>query len=212
MPPEIPASIGRRGGGAIRWVGRTMHRLLGWRIEGALPDRRRIVAVVAPHSSNLDFLIAIGLVFSWNIRVRFIGKKEIFWFPLGVLLRWMGGIPVDRRASAGFIDQVVAEIERSDGILLGMAPEGTRRFGARWKTGFYRIAKRADAAILPVSLDWSRRVISLLPVAELTDNATADINQIIGRFAGFPRKDGRTIDLRLAGPEQPPGSEPPRAG
>ncbi|MFN0180844.1 MAG: lysophospholipid acyltransferase family protein [Gemmatimonadales bacterium] len=200
--PHLPASIGRRGGAVTRLIGRTMLRLLGWRIEGGLPDRRRIVAVVAPHSSNLDFLIAIGLVFAWNLRVRFIGKKELFWFPLGALLRWLGGIPVDRKASRGFIDQVVAEIERSDNILLGMAPEGTRKYGSRWKTGFYRIAKRADAAVLPVYLDWSRKVIGLLPPPALTDDTNADLARIVGCFAAFPRKDGRLIDLAAAVPPQ----------
>jgi 1-acyl-sn-glycerol-3-phosphate acyltransferase len=200
--PDLPASIGRRGGAVTRWVGRTMLRLLGWRVEGDLPDRRRIVAVVAPHSSNLDFLIAIGLVFSWNLRVRFVGKKELFWFPMGALLRWLGGIPVDRKASRGFIDQVVAEMERSDNILLGMAPEGTRKYGSRWKTGFYRIAKRADAAVLPVYLDWSRKVIGLLPPPPLTDDTGADLARIIGCFAAFPRKDGRLIDLATAVPPQ----------
>ena len=175
-----------------------MLRLLGWRIEGALPDRKKIVAVVAPHSSNLDFLIANGLVFSWNLAVRYIGKKELFRWPLGPIMRWLGGIPVDRKATKGFLDQVVAQLDRSDQVLLGIAAEGTRTYGAKWKTGFYWIAKRANAAIIPVSLDWSRKVIGIQPPVPITDDPDADLRTIIGLFAVYPRSDGRTIDLARA--------------
>lgn len=178
-----------------------MLRLLGWRAEGQLPDRSRIVAIVAPHSSNADFLIAIGLVFIWNLRVRYIGKKELFRFPLGPVMYWLGGIPVDRKSPAGIIDQVVAEFERSDRLLLGIAPEGTRKLGARWKTGFYRIAARADAAIVPVYLDWSRKVIGIHPPVDTTGDAVADVTAIIRIFARFPRRDGRFIDPDRAAPE-----------
>ncbi len=179
-----------------------MLRLLGWRVEGTLPDRKKIVAVVAPHSSNLDFLIAIGLVFSWNLAVRYVGKKELFRWPLGPIMRWLGGIPVDRKATKGFLDQVVAEFDRCDQILLGVAAEGTRTYGAKWKTGFYWIAKRSQAAIVPVYLDWGRKVFGILPPVPITDDAEADLRTIVGLFAEFPRQDGRTIDLaRALGPK-----------
>ena len=195
---DVPPVIARRGGAITRALGHLLLGILGWRAEGRLPDRRKIIAIVAPHSSNLDFLIAIGLVFVWNLRIRFIGKKELFRFPLGPIMRWLGGIPIDRQNPVGVIDQVVAEIDRSEQILLGIAPEGTRKRGARWKSGFYWIAKRADAAIVPVYLDWSRKVIGILPPAETTDDSKADLARIIGLFAPFPRKDGQTIDTANA--------------
>lgn len=200
---EIPASIPRRGGALTRAVGHLMLGLLGWRVEGTLPDRRKIVAIVAPHSSNLDFLIAIGLVFTWNLRVRYIGKKELFRFPLGPIMKWLGGIPIDRQNPRGVIDQVVAEIDRSDQILLGIAPEGTRTLGARWKSGFYWMATRSGAAIIPVYLDWSRRVIGILPPVETTADAKADLARIVEIFARFPRKDGRTIEVGRAVGDNP---------
>lgn len=194
----VPASLERRGGPLTRLVGRTLLRLLGWRVEGALPDRDRIVAIVAPHSTYVDFLVAIGLVFSWNLRIRFIGKKELFRFPLGAVLTRLGGIPVDRRASRGFVDQVSAEIDREGKTLLGIAPEGTRRYGARWKTGFYRIARQTNAAIVPVFLDWRRRVIGILPAVPTSGDSKADLERIVAQFVPYARKDGRTIDLARA--------------
>ncbi len=194
----VPASLARRGGPVTRWVGRLMLRSLGWRVEGSLPDQERIIAVVAPHSTYVDFLVAIGLVFSWNLRVRFIGKKELFRFPLGGILTWLGGIPVDRQASSGFVDQVAARIDREGKTLLGIAPEGTRTYGARWKTGFYRIARRTDAAIVPVFLDWGRRVIGILPAVPVSGDTKTDLARIVAQFAPYPRRDGRTIDLARA--------------
>lgn len=190
----VPASLARRGGPITRLMGQTILRLLGWRVEGTLPDRERIVAILAPHSTYVDFLIAIGLVFSWNLRIRFIGKKELFRFPLGVVLTRLGGIPVDRQASQGFVEQVVAEIDRGGKTLLGMAPEGTRRYGARWKTGFYRIARQTNAAIVPVCLDWRRRVIGILPAFAASGDPKADLRRIVEQFVPYLRKDGRTID------------------
>ncbi len=194
----VPPSLARRGGALTRWVGRALLRTLGWRVEGTLPDRDRIIAIVAPHSTYVDFLVAIGLVFSWNLRIRFIGKKELFRFPLRTILTRLGGIPVDRKASHGFVDQVAAVIDREGKTLLGIAPEGTRKYGARWKTGFYRIARQTNAAIVPVTLDWQRRIIGILPAVATSDDPKADLEQIVAQFVPFPRKDGRTIDLARA--------------
>lgn len=102
--------------------------------------------------------------------MRYIGKKELFRFPLGPLMYWLGGIAVDRKAPAGLIDQVVDEFDRSPQILLGITPEGTRTPGARWKAGFYWIARRSGAAILPVYLDWGRKVIGIWPAFDPTES------------------------------------------
>lgn len=175
-----------------------MLRVMGWRVEGRLPDVERIVAIVAPHSSYWDFIVAIALVFSWNLRVRFIAKKEIFRFPIGALLTWLGGIPVDRKASQGFVEQVVSVMDRSGTILLGIAPEGTRTYPARWKTGFYRIAKQSHGVIVPVYVDWRTRVIGILPPVTPGADLKADLPGIVAQFLPYARKDGRTIDPAAA--------------
>jgi len=198
---QLPASIGRRGGALTRLVGRLILRALGWRVEGNLPDRTKLVAVVAPHSSNWDFLVGIGLVFAWNLRVRYIGKKELFRFPLGPLMYWLGGIAVDRKAPTGLIDQVVDEFDRSPQILLGITPEGTRTPGARWKAGFYWIARRSGAAILPVYLDWGRKVIGIWPAFDPTESPQEDLAYLVAKYALIPRRDGTFLDPDRALPD-----------
>jgi 1-acyl-sn-glycerol-3-phosphate acyltransferase len=199
MVPAMPNQPGptsplpRRGNAFTRWLGRTTLRLLGWRTEGAFPDRSHLVVIAAPHSSGWDFVIGIAFMMAIGVRIRFIGKTELFRGPVGWLLRTMGGVPVDRANPEGIIDQVVGEFNRTPGMVLGLAPEGTRRHGARWKTGFYRIAAKARVPIVPGFFDWSRKTVGLLPAFAPTGDMPNDIAAIQELYASFTRRDGLTI-------------------
>lgn len=183
----------RRGNALTRWLGRLVLRALGWRTEGAFPEVPRLVVVAAPHSSNWDFVIGISFVMSLGVGVRFIGKKELFKGPMGWVLRWMGGTPVDRDQPGDVVDQVAAEFARVPRMVLGIAPEGTRRHGADWKTGFYRIAVKAGVPIVPGFFDWSRKTVGLLPPFMPSGDAATDLAAFRHLYAGFTRKDGRTM-------------------
>lgn len=152
------------------------------------------MVIAAPHSSNWDFVIGISLVAALGIRVRFIGKRELFRGPIGAWLRWMGGIPVDRDHPAGIVETVSAEFDRAPAMVLGIAPEGTRRRGAEWKTGFYRIAVRAGVPIVPGFFDWSRKVVGLLSPVTPTGNPEQDLPAIRALYRRFTRRDGTTIE------------------
>lgn len=191
--PGPPSPLPRRGNAVTRWLGRMVLRLLGWHAVGAFPDRSHLVVIAAPHSSAWDFVIGISLVMAMGVRIRFIGKTELFRGPLGWVLRWMGGIPVDRAHPEGIIDQVVAELRRAPAMVLALAPEGTRRHGARWKTGFYRIAERAGIPIVPGFFDWSRKAVGLLRPVEPTGDMDADITAIQRLYLSFTRRDGLVI-------------------
>lgn len=174
----------------MRWFGSFVLRILGWRAEGHFPDVPKLVVIAAPHSSNWDFVIGIALVMKLGIRVRFIGKAELFRPPLGWLLRWMGGVPVDRRQPGGVVDAIVALFQRSPALVLGIAPEGTRRAGAEWKTGFYRIALAAGVPVVPGFFDWSRKTVGLLPAMKPTGDAERDLATLRAQYHRFTRKDG----------------------
>lgn len=194
VPPPGDSVLPRRGGRIGRWLGRTVLRLLGWRVEGSFPEVPKLVVIAAPHSSNWDFVIGISLVAALGIRVRFIGKRELFRGPIGAWLRWMGGIPVDRDHPAGIVETVSAEFDRAPAMVLGIAPEGTRRRGAEWKTGFYRIAVRAGVPIVPGFFDWSRKVVGLLSPVTPTGNPEQDLPAIRALYRRFTRRDGTTIE------------------
>ncbi len=157
---------------------------LGWRVEGDMPNTGRFVLIVAPHTSNWDFPVGLSAKLALGLAASWVGKHTIFRWPFGVLLRRVGGIPVDRSASNDVVQQMVAEFARRPRMVFALAPEGTRKKVERWKTGFYHIAHGAAVPIVPVALDWERRTLRILPAFATTGNADADIAALRGLFKG----------------------------
>ncbi|HSB55067.1 MAG TPA: lysophospholipid acyltransferase family protein, partial [Gemmatimonadales bacterium] len=172
----------RRGGPLTQWLGRTLLRLGGWRVEGRLPDEPRFVLIVAPHTSNWDFILGLLAMFTIGIRLSWLGKHSIFRFPIVGLLRWLGGEPVDRRVHHGIVEAAIDRFRSRRQWVLGIAPEGTRKRVEQWKTGFYLIAVGADVPILPVAFDYSRRVVDLGTLFRPTGDQEADIPAIRARY------------------------------
>jgi 1-acyl-sn-glycerol-3-phosphate acyltransferase len=173
--PPLPPSAPPFGNAATRALGRVVLRLAGFRVEGTVPDIGHCVAIAAPHTSNYDLPLSLAAMFALGVRVNWLGKHTIFREPLGTLLRWLGGVPVDRGAATNTVDQAVAALRRAPRMFLGVAPEGTRSRVDRWKTGFHRIAVTAGVPIVPVCLDYSRRVVRIFPAMVPTADAEADI-------------------------------------
>ena len=189
MPiPEPSPRIPRRGGALRAALGRAILRLLGWRLEGNLPDLPKLVVIAAPHSSAWDSVLGIGLVFALRLDLHFIGKAELFRGPLGPLMRWLGGLPVDRRRPEGFVEQTVAMFAERDHLVLAVAPEGTRKPVTRWKTGFYRIALGAGVPIVPGYFDNARKAMGFGPALAPTGDAERDIAALRGFYATMPRR------------------------
>lgn len=139
--------------------GRAALGILGWQIEGQFPNVRKCVVIVAPHTSNWDFVIGIATVFALGLRGSYLGKQSLFRGLLGWFVRRTGGIPVDRNAAFGVVERVVALVRDADRIVLALAPEGTRKRVTCWKSGYYRIALGAGVPILPVAFDYSRKAV-----------------------------------------------------
>lgn len=168
--PALPPLAPHRGYGILPGLGRGWLRLVGWRIDGELPDLARCVVAVAPHSSNWDFVHAVAAVFALGLRVSFIGKHTLFRGSLGRFMRWLGGVPVDRARANGLVEDMVDAFSRTDRLWLCIAPEGTRTRVEGFKSGFYRIALEAGVPILPVALNYRERALVLLaPVEPLSD-------------------------------------------
>jgi 1-acyl-sn-glycerol-3-phosphate acyltransferase len=167
-----------------------MLRLMGWSIEGNLPNRAKLVIIAAPHSSNWDFVLGIALVFAMRLDVRFIGKTELFHGPLGALMRWLGGIPVDRSRPEGVVDDAVAGFAARTGMLLALAPEGTRRPVDKWKSGFYRIALKAGVPIVPGYFDNAKRRLGFGAPFLPTGDAERDLATLRAFYAPIARRGG----------------------
>lgn len=159
-------------------------RLAGWRIDGKLPDIPKFVLIGAPHTSNWDFILFLGVIFSLRANVRFMGKAELFRFPVGWFFRYCGGVPVDRKKSTGLVEQMVQACQAAERFILVIAPEGTRHSVAEWKRGFYHIAKKAGIPIVIAVVDGKHKTVRLGQVFHPTDDMEADMKTIKGFFAG----------------------------
>lgn len=187
--PELGPHVPRRGNGLTRAIGRAVLRLLGWRFEGAFPDLPKYVIVGAPHTSYWDAIIALATIFGLGIDVHWMAKREAFDHPLGGLLVWLGGIPVDRSASHGVVDQTIEAFNCRDQFILVITPEGTRKKVARWKTGFYRIAHGADVPLVLGYADYQRKVVGIGSVVLPTGDMEKDIANLRAFFRQIPGKN-----------------------
>ena len=176
LPPHAPRV---RRNAFTRWLGRTILRLGGWRMAGALPDIPKLVLIAAPHSSNWDGLWGFAAKLAMGLDIKVLGKDTLFKVPvMGAVLRQLGVIPVDRSAATGVVRQVAAMFRGTDQLWFGLAPEGTRKQVEAWKTGFWKIAKAADVPVLPAYFHYPDKVIGMGPTFVLSDDMAADIARI----------------------------------
>ena len=152
--PQVPAS--RR---FSRWLGRTILRLGGWRVIGTFPDIPRLVLIAAPHSSNWDGIWGMAAKMALGFDARILGKDSLFWWPLSVVLRRLGVIPLDRSKPQGVVEQSIELIRQSPQLWFALAPEGTRKPVKEWKSGFIRIARMAQVPIVPAYFHYPDKVI-----------------------------------------------------
>lgn len=182
LPPNAPRV---KPSAFTRWLGRTVLRLGGWRMEGEFPDIPKLVLIGAPHSSNWDGFWGLAAKLALGLDIRILGKDSLFKVPLmGVLLRRLGVIPVDRSAAHGVVEQSAMMIQRADRFWYGLAPEGTRKPVERWKTGFWKIARAAGVPVLPAYFHYGRKVIGIGPPFELGDDMGADLARIREWYRG----------------------------
>jgi 1-acyl-sn-glycerol-3-phosphate acyltransferase len=139
---------------------------MGWRISGEFPNRPKFVVALMPHSSNMDFILTIAVLWSLGLKSSFMMKHTLFWFPLGPILRRLGGISVDRRSAQGLVEQMSAEFGRRSRLVLGVTPQGTRGASAEFKQGFARIAAAARVPVLPAILHYKERTVQLASLIE----------------------------------------------
>lgn len=167
----------------MTWFWKIILRLTGWKTIGTLPERAiKMVIIVAPHTSNWDFILGVIIRGAMGFRANFLAKKSLFRNPFGFIFRWLGGIPVDRSSKRNLVDQVVAEVEKRTSFILAIAPEGTRSKVEKWRTGFYYIALNSNIPIIMCQLDYQYREARFLEPFFPTGNIDADMKFIQDQF------------------------------
>lgn len=162
----------------LRLISLLLLKLVRWQARGTPPEKQRFVLIAAPHTSNWDFPLMLLVVLKLRLRIYWMGKDSLFHFPFGPLMRWLGGIPVDRSKSNNTVEQIVRLYQSRDSMVVLIPPEGTRARVERWKTGFYHIANNAGVPILMGYLDAAHREAGLADYFQPTGDIDADMQNI----------------------------------
>ena len=173
---------------AAQWLGRSVLKLMGWRIEGELPKLDKFVAIGAHHTSNWDFVIFIALKFVLRLNARWFGKHSLFRWPFAGVLRAWGGIAIRRDRQLNTVEQAVQAFRDNRQFILVLSPEGTRKKVERWKMGFYHIARGADVPIVMGALDYQNRRLVIGPTFYPTGDEQADLASMLAFFRPYIAK------------------------
>jgi 1-acyl-sn-glycerol-3-phosphate acyltransferase len=186
------------------WGQRTALRLLnmiGWNVYFKPLPGPHGIAVVYPHTSNIDFFV--GLLAKWavGLHFRWLAKDSLFRGVMGVIMRYWGGVAVDRSAPQGAIRRLAENMLASKWFWLAITPEGTRGYRPYWKSGFYRIALAANVPVLLVSIDYGRKIVDVTKTITLTGDEAADMAAIARSYEGVQAKFPQdAAPIRLAEP------------
>ncbi|ALH94223.1 1-acyl-sn-glycerol-3-phosphate acyltransferase [Acinetobacter equi] len=182
--PKLPPLVPHRGTTISQNFFKTVYLAQGWEMHGEFPNLPKAVAIVSPHTSNLDawygFLALLGL----DIKITIFGKHTLFKTPLKPVLEWIGVMPVERNSSHGYTQQIAEIMRKEDRIWIGMMPEGTRKEAEKFRSGFYHIAHEAQIPIVMFALDYQKKVIRILGIYETTGHYEEDLEKILERYKG----------------------------
>ena len=121
------------------WIGRLWMWLFGWDVVGQVPVGEKFVLIAAPHTSNWDFPFGLATIYIYRLKVSWIGKDTLFKKPFGGVMRWLGGIAINRDSPHGVVDQIAKQLRESRKLIIALTPSGTRKRKDYWKSGFYRV-------------------------------------------------------------------------
>ncbi|GAB5534707.1 MAG: lysophosphatidylcholine acyltransferase [Rubricoccaceae bacterium] len=196
--PALPPRVLPRRRPVARLLGLAILRLMGWTWTGGFPNQPRMMLIGAPHTSNWDGVVGLAAAAACEIDVRVLAKAELFRFPFGGIMRWLGIVPVQRDAPGGLVEQAIVRLSGPEPSALGITPEGTRGRVERWKTGFHRIAVAANVPIVVVGIDWGRKQIGVNGAFYPTGDLATDLDTIATLLDGVVGKHpDRDSPIRL---------------
>ena len=187
-PSQLPRRMPKLRDSWQRRMCRVLLHTTGWSLVGEFPDISKLVLIAAPHSSWWDGIWGLLIKVAIGADVHFMGKQELFRGPFGGVLRRLGGVPIDRGAGKGVVEQMIDQFHQRDQLWLGIAPEGTRKPVKRWKSGFWHIAHDAGVPIFPVAFHYPDKTIHLGPLFDTSVDMDADMTRVRGWYAPFKGK------------------------
>ncbi len=162
----------------MRFLARLILDMFGWKVQGGPPPFKKMIILEAPHTSNWDFVLGKLQCVAYGIKPLILIKKEMFFFPLGFILRGLGAFPVERGRKNNMVDNLVKEFNEREVFSLIITPEGTRKKRKVWKKGFYLIADKAKIPIILGFLDYKKKIVGLDEVFHTTGDIDKDMKEI----------------------------------
>ncbi len=167
------------------WFSKLLLRIAGWTVDITVPDYPKVIICVAPHTSNWDFVLGKLAYASVGRRAGFLMKESWFFFPMGLLFKAMGGIPVPRRRGSSLVDEIVKKFNDSTQLSIAITPEGTRSRTANWRSGFLHIAMQARVPIVLGAIDATSKHILIERTFTPTGDVDADMRSIKEYYKNF---------------------------
>ena len=173
----------------LRWLGKFLMKVTGWKTTGHLPKDQRVVLIAGPHTSNWDFVHALILIWAIDLKLNVLAKHTLFKIPfLKNILSGIGGIPVDRKNPQLVVDEVSKLTDGDGGVIIGLTPEGTRKRVEKWKSGFLRIAEQTESKIVLIGIDFDKKICSFSGFFDPTGDNDKDIEYIKSFYKKFKPK------------------------
>src|SRR6056297_1208573 len=187
----------------IASLSRGILSIFGWKTSISVALADKCVLIGAPHTTNWDFPITLLGLSGMGVKFNWAAKHTLFFWPVGILMKALGGTPVDRRQGASFLDGVLMRFEAQEKLVLAIAPEGTRAKSPYWKAGFYMIAHRADVPIGLGYIDYARKVIGIEKIMHVSGDMQGDLAIIREyyrqRVGKYPQNQGDILIQEKAG-------------
>lgn len=169
---------------------RWLLKRFGWEIDPESPKGvKKAIVAMGPHTSNWDFVIGMLAFKHYGVKATFLIKKDLFFWPLGWILKGLGGIPVDRNKNNNFTDQAFEYFENNETMFMVFTPEGTRSYNPNWKKGFYYIAIKAKVPIYLGYIDYEKKIGGFLELFEPTGDVDKDLAYIKTKLSQFKGKN-----------------------
>jgi 1-acyl-sn-glycerol-3-phosphate acyltransferase len=177
----------------MHWLAKIIYfKILGWRAIGntsfSKNTVKKAIIIAAPHTSWHDFYIGVLLRSVAQVKTNFVGKKELFVFPVGWFFKALGGAPINRQSSENKVDAIAKLFNQKEEFRMTLAPEGTRKKVTEWRTGFYYIAKKANVPIIMFTLDFENKQNIISEPFYPTNNTEADFEFIANFYKGVKGK------------------------
>lgn len=190
--PSVPDNVPRIRSTFWRRVCGFVLSISGWELKGEFPNLPKMIVIGAPHSSYWDGVWGVLLKVYHGIDIGIMIKREVVDGPLGVILRPLGAVPIDRSAATNIVEQMKERFRTRDRMWLGITPEGTRKKVVHWKSGFLRIAEAANVPLLPLFIDYPSKSFTLGEPFYPTGNQEADMVAIRALYRPYVGKHRNT--------------------